>query len=741
MSEQLNKKARFQSEGRLLQELGERLVASPEVAIVELIKNAYDADATECIIFVDGKNKIVIGDDGHGISQDDFLCKWMRIATGSKVKDKFSPKFKRKMTGAKGIGRFAVRFLCQHLELRSTSQNAKGDKKELVARFDWTKFDKLENLNNAEIPYDVFPVSKESKTGTKLFLSSLRQNVGDLLNKEVRTEILKLIEPIKGLDSGWFDISKEGTKRDPGFRVDALKSSQEDLEYENIAGKILDNYWFRLIITFKEGELKYEIKSSENEKPFFSRSRKYESPIKNGLFADIRFFPRRAGMFSNKGFKGHDAWHWVRQNSGVGIIDHGFRIKPYGFKDDDWLWLSRDHATNRRHWRSEFMEKKFPMDPQIKKDPALNPMLYLPALHQLIGAVFVESEPEKKTDETSGLIQNMDREGFIYNKSFEDVVEIIRTGIELIALKDKENQEKIKEEELKLKKAKLREDIKETIEEIEASPTLKKSDKKRIVSDYADLAENIEEVEDYDRRARHGLEVMSLLGVVAGYMTHETQAILEELDKLIITLKNLSRKHPQIKQNLEVLEDSYQEFSGLVDYTATFIDATQKDFKSSFKTLPQVKRIIGKFGRFVRERNIQVKTEIKNDLITPPVSIALYSGVLLNLYSNAIKAVLAGPCENNQPIICFKGWNENNKHIIEVLDNGIGVPPSLRKRIWDPLFTTTSRLNNPLGSGMGLGLSLVKNLVNDAGGSVSLVNPPPGYSTCFKVELRKLDGK
>src|SRR5271169_4906978 len=73
----------FQSEGRLLQELGERLVASSEVAIVELVKNAYDADAPLCKVYLEN-NTLVIYYTGHGITNEEFKQKCMRIASGFK---------------------------------------------------------------------------------------------------------------------------------------------------------------------------------------------------------------------------------------------------------------------------------------------------------------------------------------------------------------------------------------------------------------------------------------------------------------------------------------------------------------------------------------------------------------------------------------------------------------------------------------------------------------------------------
>ena len=93
----------FQAEGRLLQELGERLVASPEVALVELIKNAFDADSPICEVRLekDGRALFVI-DQGHGMTKDEFVGKWMNIATASKVAQRFSRVYERHADRRKG---------------------------------------------------------------------------------------------------------------------------------------------------------------------------------------------------------------------------------------------------------------------------------------------------------------------------------------------------------------------------------------------------------------------------------------------------------------------------------------------------------------------------------------------------------------------------------------------------------------------------------------------------------------
>lgn len=111
----------FTVDSALLEELGEKLVETVHIALVELVKNSYDADATEVeILFTEdsfGNSEIHIIDNGKGMNFEAVQNYWMRIATTNKETKNTSAVFGRPLTGAKGIGRFSCRRLGGHLEL------------------------------------------------------------------------------------------------------------------------------------------------------------------------------------------------------------------------------------------------------------------------------------------------------------------------------------------------------------------------------------------------------------------------------------------------------------------------------------------------------------------------------------------------------------------------------------------------------------------------------------------------
>ncbi len=727
------KTASFQTRGRLLQELGERLVARADVALTELIKNAYDADADECTVRLVA-NTLIVKDTGHGMTESEFLEKWMEIATPDKLRNRQSRFFKRSVTGSKGIGRFAVRFLGEKLKLETIAQSGSRRKSRLSITFDWPNIDKQKQLHAVKIPYKVERVADDVPTGTTLTITRLRNPSEIQITKELRTDLLSIAHPYAGLENGGFSRTGQSDD-DPGFRISLPdEGADEDVD---LSKEILDSAFARLTITRRKTLTHFVIYNKQG-KELLSRKIPSKSRLGKGFFADIRYFPQQRGMFVGTKVDGRVARGWIhdKKNNGIGIVDHGFRVRPYGYGEDDWLQLSYDAGHRRREWRSSIMEQQFAMPRAASSDSKLNPMLYLPGFHQLVGAVFVESISVDKSTSPDDLTPSMDREGFVDNDAFKELRDLVRTGLEMLAYVDHREKRKLEKKKRKAEATALREDLHSAVEFIETVPGLTKSDRSSVVQRFQQLSKELEDTEEYFRVGTSKLEMMGLLGVMAGFVTHEMQRILHGLEDLLKKTERLERRDRSIKSIRESIQHSIETVAGQLEYSTAFVGAIHdsQDAPGPYYARGAAELIVSQFRSFADDRGIAVKLEIDRGVKAPPIPKALYSGVAMNLFTNALKAAVGGESASKAPRVVIKSWNEKSQHVFEVADSGIGIPPSIRKRIWDPLFTTTSAADfNPLGSGMGLGLTLVKRLVSDVKGKVQIVDPPPGFSTCFRV--------
>ncbi len=146
--------AHFSVDTHLFRELGKLLVGRDSTALVELIKNAYDADATEVTVYGEllhqpDSGSIIIKDDGNGMTHEQFTDGFLRIA--SRLKDegeRRSERFKRRFTGAKGVGRLAAHKLATLL--RVTSIPRISGEQGIDAMIDWDVVEQYETLDQLE---------------------------------------------------------------------------------------------------------------------------------------------------------------------------------------------------------------------------------------------------------------------------------------------------------------------------------------------------------------------------------------------------------------------------------------------------------------------------------------------------------------------------------------------------------------------------------------------------------------
>lgn len=730
----------FSIESRILRELGERLVKQPEVAVVELVKNAYDADATECTITYDANTEIKVVDDGLGMTLRRFTDGWMRIGTSSKESSILSTKFNRLITGEKGIGRFAVRFLGRALHLESVADDpTRNCRTRLIADFDWPRFDHDEDIGKIAVPYRLEAADNETSTGTTLVITHLRPDVNRLELKKVRTGSIGVLTPLRSLfrqlDNEDNQHLTKSKTNDPGFILNIELEKEEKID---VASAILDAAVLRAQLHLNGDRLELKVFRRGDINPYFEVIDTYPNELRR-LYADIRFSPWRAGAFANLPVEGRAAYHWFLNNSGVAVFDRNFRVLPYGTPSDDWLKLQGDSARNRRDPRSSIAEKHFPMAQNVRTSTSENWMLRLPQSIQLIGLVQVEGRRHKEITsgvigDAEGLVASADREGFVHNEAFEQLCDLVRGAVEAIAFADRKLQLEEEKAQYKALVASIRKETRSAISEVQANPNIAPADKTRIVSALAKTQQLSERQEESARARERQLEVMSLLGVVAGFMTHEFGVALQELENTHNELVELAKDNPRFKTSVNNFEKHINSLKEFVTYSSGYIQGSKTKPNKPYPVRPRLQQVKRIFGRYAEERNISVEINAEQELMAPLVPPSLYNGIALNLYTNALKAVTA-KVGSTQGRIAFRAWNDTRWHYLEVSDTGIGITSALKERVFDPLFTTTESRNDPLGSGMGLGLALVKHGAEAFGGRAEVISPPPEFTTCVQVRL------
>ena len=726
----------FSIETRLLRELGERLVKTREVALLELIKNAFDADANECVVRVTANGLDVI-DDGSGITLERFQNTWMRVGTSDKERLASSPRFHRRITGEKGIGRFAVRFIGDSLTVRTVAYDESRDMHTaLEASFQWSTLDQISDLMKVDVPYELRRALPDDVPGTTLHIASLRSDPQTIDVRALSSSTLGTVSafaPLLASNRESLRGDANGPTDDPGFAVRLEGFREIALDEVDIARTVLSAAPLAATLTVRDRDVHLQVLGREGTVWHDIKDR-LEVGYLGHARMEFRYFPRRSGALAGLIVRGMDARRWVHAMSGVAVFDRGFRVRPYGMDGDDWLRLSYDHARSARQPRSMLAQKWLEMQTSAERPEKTNYMLKLPSPLHLIGVVQVESG---RTDGRSGqsvLVPAADREGFVPNAAFDQLVDLARGAVEAIAHADYETLRTQEEERNRELLDSSRHEARRAIRAIEKNTAIKAADKRRIIAAIRSTVQGAEQLQSRAAENARVLEMMSLMGITAGFMTHEYGEAAAAIEDASTRLLRLSRKHPTLRPDADKINEHLKVVRDFGNFVKTYVEGARAVPHRPYTSRSRVLHVLSLLRRYSDARAIVVQNEVDASLAAPPVPIALYTGLVLNLLTNALKSVARVARDRERKVI-VRAWSEKGWHVLQVSDSGVGIPDVLRERVFDPLFTTTDQTPDPLGSGMGLGLAIVRRAVTVHGGRVAVVEPPAGFTTCFEIRL------
>jgi signal transduction histidine kinase len=280
------------------------------------------------------------------------------------------------------------------------------------------------------------------------------------------------------------------------------------------------------------------------------------------------------------------------------------------------------------------------MEPQVRASSSENWMLRLPQPAQLVGLVQVVGRRTREgIDE--GLIASADREGFVDNDAFRKLRDLVRGAVELIAVADRSLQQEEEKKRQRKLTASIRAETRAAIKEVQANPNIRAPDKVRIVAALAQAQQLAERQQQVARERERQLEVMSLLGVVAGFMTHEFGAALKELERAHDELVKLASTQSRFRPMALSFENRVNALKEFATYASGYIQGARTKPDKAYPVRPRLQQVKRIFGKYAEERNINVELNVDTDLMAPLVPASLYNGIVLNLYTNALKAVTA----------------------------------------------------------------------------------------------------
>jgi signal transduction histidine kinase len=699
-------KVRFTVDAGLINRLGLELVSKQETAVAELIKNAYDADAvTVDLIFRNTEQAggtLEIIDSGTGMTRSQIVDGFMRLSTNDKTVNPTSEKYRRRRAGRKGIGRFAAQRLGQRLTVRSRKEGAENG---LEVSIDWDKF--VPGADLMSIGNDIRQITKES-TGTTLVIDGLRDAWSSANIARSYRYVTTLQTP--------FPLSKSGKGAkialDPGFKASFFLHDKGDLK---VIADDETNVKQHALATIS-GHVdpagaaywsidcdRYDIHRSDQKLP-----RDRDEPGSTYRFLrDVKFSASYFIVHNEllpKLFYGQIK-ETLATWGGIRLYRNGFRVLPYGEPFDDWLRLERSSAAR------EILP------------PHRN--------NNFIGFVEIDDPTGRFLQETAS------REGLVENEAYDELRDFVSRALKAgaITVAEYRGRKVLTRDKVDKPKRDVRRLFQELRDVLAKNPyALRKLE--GLEAEIGDLGTSQGQLIDEISMLR----VLGSLGLAIGEFTHEIRHNLSALIADALTASEQLPPRSPVRKTISRLSDN---LSILRSY-ARYFDEAGADNAHRELVPNEIRDAINAFERIVapsaKRAAIKIDASVEGyDLYTRPMHRSEWASLLLNLYTNSLKAIKRA---GTPGIIRIRAGEEDEKIYVEFSDNGDGIPKENVDRIFDAFFTTSSP-PAPLSSqneeliGAGLGLKISRDIVESHEGEITLVTPPRGFNTCFRIEIPK----
>lgn len=696
----------FKPRARIIKTIGEELISNDSVAVIELVKNSYDAESPIVEITFNGNVKekqegkklkryidrnnasIIIYDEGKGMDFQTIESAWMEPATNFKKKGE-NQNTQRKFTGEKGIGRFASAKLASKLELITKQENSN---EEIVVNFNWDDFsDEEKYLEKIQVEWEIREAKEIKKKGTILKLLDLNNDWDEDKIRELRVTLSRLLNPIvpaedllislsipKELDKNLnATIERPETLNKPDYYIKGTVSEKGRPEKIKFYSK---NVGSEEILNFSDKEFLLK------DPPRTSLTGKFSFEFRIWNRDDLTKLSKEVNSTVKNVKKDLD------DLSGISIYRDNVRVLPYGNKNNDWARLDIRRVNN--------------------------PTLRL-SNNQIVGYISIglDSNPLLK--------DQSNREGIVEGQALEDLKELIKLILNEVEQRryserprenDKQNisqQSLFEKFSLSSISTLVKEKIPENKQIIEA---VEKKD--------VEIKESITKVQDVISRYRR----LTTLGQLIDAVVHDGGNYLNKID-MQATILTKEMKKAEI--NKEKISEHINNIQNL-----------RKDFAQLF-------RRIEPFGgrRRGRPKAIVLEEVINNQFLLSHIDLeklnisyfvsetrnvvtmdeAELGIIFMNLIQNSIYWL--ENTESERMIKVEVSRLDTSELSVIFSDSGPGIKDDTEADIFDPYFSTKP-------DGIGLGLAMVGELISEYNGEFMLINNGPLDGATFKITFR-----
>ncbi len=752
--------ASFTVSGRIIRQLGRDSIASSVGAIVEIVKNSYDADAER--VYITFKNlhsespTIEIVDDGDGMDRTTLVERWMHIGDSQKLQLGKSRTKGRVLTGEKGMGRLGLDRLAQNASLQSfVANNDSG----VEITIDWSMYeDQTSNIGAIKHPIFSIPKTKEDllppkrrnqpRKGTRLTLTKLRDTWasrrGEQWNydfiKTLRRELSLLVSPLSGVKD--FEIFVQADAGGP--EINGPVTADEIIK--GAEWKVTANLTADGMITFTVFSERFSVDQhvSHPWASFFEGK-----PLCGPLRFEMYFFPRNKS--GNIGIESGGINKFLDENQGIRIYRDGFRVRPYGAPDGEGDWLN---LSFRRQGRNQTV-----YDSKWKV-----------GYKQIIGALFIGRL------ENPMLIDQTNREGLVEGTPYYDARRFSLRAIEHFEqersrhernLRTRQLQQEHQEhqepaegskpdtlESIANKTEQLDSTATEAIRKIEtevetllsmAGDTSVDWQTKRSTIEvlFADAKQTQEEAKNVHQlllaasdaqrsefeKQKNTLANLASLGILAATFGHETigatNSVITNAEMLQLHLADLFFTNPDLKERAERAAAVVVRESRKIDTFARFaLKNVGRDKRTRSKIhLDKIAQdVLLAFDETFKSRNIAVTRTY--DSVPPIFGFRIdWESVIVNFITNSIWALEDTPAEKRA--ISLSMMRDGDKISFRFSDSGRGIEPGSEERIFEPTVSTKRNLKGDV-VGTGMGLAIVKSFVEAHAGSIVAQNSVSG---------------